>query len=125
MPYKLLVVEDEPALAGAMAEHFRSRGFLVDTALEFEEAAALLSNVSYDLLLTDLHLASIPGVEGFLLVLETRTLHPNLPVIMLTGFENEQIRDWTLSYPHSAFLRKPTSLVELEAEVCALIGQTQ
>lgn len=121
MPYRLLVVDDESALASAIAEYLTNRGFEVDQALDFERAAALLASVKYDLLLTDLRLTSKIGVEGFLLVLETRTLHPELPIIMLTGYETEEIREWTLSYPHSAFIRKPAPLSTIEAQIRALL----
>ena len=123
MPYKLLVVEDEQALGNAMAQHLRSRDFAVDLACSFDDANSMLRNTEYDLLLTDLHLASLPGVEGFMLVLETRTRHPNLPVIILTGYDSEEIQDWTLSYPRSAYMRKPASLRSLEGKVRDLLGQ--
>lgn len=57
----------------------------------------------YDIALLDLN---IPGVHGFEGLLRLRSLHPKLPVLVVSGFENDQIIDEAMSYGASGFLPK-------------------
>ena len=63
-PGRLLIVDDEAAIRLALGEYFRRRGWTVDSAAEKEEAEALLACTEYAVVIADLRLTGIYGVEG-------------------------------------------------------------
>jgi len=81
--YRILVVDDETEHADAASEALRRVGYDVDTAYTGDEALSLIDKGSYDLVVTDLKLPDISGIE----VLTTaRAGRPAPPVIVLTGY---------------------------------------
>jgi DNA-binding response OmpR family regulator len=61
---RILIVDDEELIVLAMRRYFEGLGYVVDSAYELEEAQAMLANVPYDLVIADLRLTGIGGVEG-------------------------------------------------------------
>src|SRR5512143_4317218 len=61
---RLLVVDDEAAIRFALTEYFRESGWLVDAAAEREGAEALLACTEYAVVIADLRLTGIYGMEG-------------------------------------------------------------
>ena len=60
---RILVIEDEKDLANAIAKGLRRQGYAVDTAFDGEEALFMADVNDYDLLVLDLNLPKIDGVE--------------------------------------------------------------
>src|ERR1043166_984105 len=65
---RILIVDDEDLIVLAMRKYFEGLGYLVDSAFELEEAQAMLANYEYDLVIADLRLTGIGGVEGLQIV---------------------------------------------------------
>ena len=63
-PGRLLIVDDEAAIRFALSDYFRECGWQVDAAAEKEEAEALLAHTEYAVVIADLRLTGIYGVEG-------------------------------------------------------------
>jgi len=103
---QVLIIDDHPlfreALSVAVTQAYptvRSR-----EVSNVEDAISVLeSDRDYDIALLDLN---IPGVHGFEGLLKLRTLHPRLPVLVVSGLENEQIIDEAITYGAAGFLPK-------------------
>lgn len=103
---QVLIIDDHPlfreALSAAVSLAYptvRSREVSnVDEAIKVLE-----SDRDFDIALLDLN---IPGVHGFEGLLQLRTLHPRLPVLVVSGLENEQIVDEAITYGAAGFLPK-------------------
>lgn len=106
----LLVVDDEPVVVSAVKKILGSEGLGVDQARTAEEGLEMLSRTDYLLLLVDLML---PRVSGLDLLLAVRARSPRTPVVMITGYAtlNNAIR----SFKSGAFdfIPKPFDAAEL------------
>lgn len=89
-PIKILLVEDNPADADLVTDLLEEAGgsaFVVARAGRISEALKTLENGSQSCLLLDLGLPDAQGIES---VVSIRSVHPNLPIVVLTGRDDEQ-----------------------------------
>jgi DNA-binding response OmpR family regulator len=118
LPYRVLVLDDdEHALAG-MVELVRGAGHDATPALTYGAAKELLSESQYDLLVTDVRLRSFNGLH---LVMQSRTDHPDMAVIIITGYDNPLIELEAHRY-HAELLRKPIKPAEFLTLVNELLS---
>jgi two-component system cell cycle sensor histidine kinase/response regulator CckA len=107
----ILLVEDE-AMVRAVAERALTRqGYTVLTATHGEEALELLEGEQVDLLISDV---VMPTMDGPTLVREARILYPDLKIIFMSGYAEEQLRK-SIDIDRVAFLSKPFSVQQLGA----------
>jgi len=85
---RVLVVDDDRAVRRVIAALLRRQEFDVQEAESAEEALTVLRAVAppVDLVVSDVRM---PGMNGFELALELRTLHPTLPVLLVSGFVDD------------------------------------
>lgn len=119
---RILVVEDEEALAEAVVELLRSESYAVDLAADGETASELMDINSYDCVLLDW---TIPGRSGLELLKEWRAARDETPVLMLTGRSAIEDRVSGLDCGADDYLTKPFSLVELLARVRSLLRRRE
>lgn len=114
---RLLVVEDEKDLCESMAEGFRLDGYEVDTCGDGLEALELCGVENYDLILLDLNL---PGMDGMEVLRRLRQEDNETGVLILSA--RGQIRDKVEGLDAGAndYLTKPFHFEELEARVRSL-----
>jgi DNA-binding NtrC family response regulator len=122
MKYRLLIVDDEPAILSAMKSYFETRGFEVDCTGEKEEAEALLCHVSYACLIADLRLTPENGNEGLDLLRHAREVAPATRVILLTAFGSAPVEECARQRGVDAFLQKPQRLPAIEVVVRRVVG---
>lgn len=80
----ILLVDDEETIRLSLELYLSENGFNVDTAESGEEAIEKLEkNSSYDLVITDLRMYGVTGVEVFQ---KAREINANIPVMIITGF---------------------------------------
>jgi len=120
---RLLIVDDEAAIRFALVEYFRGSGWTVDAASEKEEAEALLATTPYAVVIADLRLTGIHGVEGLDIVQWSRHLRPETRVVLLTGNATPEIEAEARRLGADAFLQKPLPLPQLKAIVDGLVAQ--
>jgi two-component system, cell cycle sensor histidine kinase and response regulator CckA len=106
----ILLVEDED-MVRAVAERALSRnGYTVVTAANGEEALEILkTRTDFDLLVSDV---VMPVMDGPTLVRHARDKLPNLPILFMSGYAEEQLRNM-IDLDHIAFLPKPFSVQQL------------
>lgn len=115
---KLLLVEDEKNFADAVCQWLEGDGFMVDCAHSGPEALAHLKGGDYALVVLDVNLPGLSGID----VLRTFRSHGGrTPVLMLTG--NRTIDDKELGFDAGAddYLTKPFQMRELSMRVRALL----
>ena len=96
----ILVVDDESVIRDGLARILEGDSFSVDTAKNGHAAIELLQQKEFDLIITDL---KMPGMSGFEVLNAVKTLQPETPVIMITGFATvetavEAMKNGTVDY---------------------------
>lgn len=116
--HKILIVDDDVALGKFLSRELTRRNFQVQICLDGAEVRAELKMPAHDLILLDLNL---PAVDGMDLLREVRAAWPQLPVIVLTA--RNRTEDLVKGFEQGAddFLMKPFSLKELVARMNRLL----
>ena len=115
---RILVVEDEKDLANAIAKGLRKRGYDADVAYDGEEALFMIDVNDYDLLILDLNL---PEVDGMEICQKVRTSGISIGILMLTACSGLDDRIKGLDYGADDYLVKPFHFPELLARVRAIL----
>ncbi|APW40298.1 DNA-binding response regulator [Rhodoferax koreense] len=115
---RILIAEDDQVLADGLLRALRASGAAVDHVSSGTEAdAALMTNSEFDLLILDLGLPKMHGLE---VLKKLRGRSSTLPVLILTAADSVEERVKGLDYGADDYMAKPFSLQELEARVRAL-----
>ena len=122
MTSRVLVVEDEPALARGLADHFRDEGYDVRVVGRGDQAIPALRLYRPQLVVLDVVL---PGRSGLDVVRELRAAGDRVPVLMLTAKGEVVDRVVGLELGADDYLAKPFALRELLARVRALMRRAQ
>jgi len=120
---RILIVDDEDLIVMAMRKYFEGLGFLVDGAYELEEAQALLANYRYDLVIADLRLTGIGGVEGLQIVSDVHQRCANTRVVLLSAYGTPEIERESYNRGADAFLHKPKAMMEIAHVARTLLDQ--
>ncbi len=110
----VLIIEDEPRLRDLLAEALRGWGLTSTTARSGEEALRSIDDHPADILLIDLNL---PGISGIETLTELRRKDIDGPAIILTGFGDLKAAQQAIELGVVAFLTKPAPLGELEQAI--------
>ena len=82
---RILIVDDEKSIRLSLTDELEDEGYRVSTAANGEEAFKLLAEEDFDLVITDLVMEGIDGIE---VLKKAKTLDPVLSVLILTGYGN-------------------------------------
>jgi len=115
---RILVVEDDKAVASFVKRGLESEQYAVDVAADGEEAQTLIEAASFDLVVLDLVL---PKVDGLDVLKQIRGRKPSPPVLILSGRARVEDRVKGLDLGADDYLTKPFSFSELSARVRALL----
>ncbi len=115
---RILVIDDDERLAGAVRRGLERAGYAVDVALDGIEGHWFATENSYDALVLD---AMLPGMSGEQLCLALREAEVWTPILMLTARSGEAVEAGTLDAGADDFLSKPFSFVVLLARLRALL----
>lgn len=110
--HKILIVDDEPSILLSLSYALRCEGVEVITSSEVEQAEEALENTAFDLVIADIRMSGITGIEGLELLSYIRRRW-DTDVIIMTGYGNEEIE--AEAYRRGAFhyFRKPIDIPEL------------
>lgn len=111
---RILLAEDDDSLRTFLAGALSKAGHEVDDFPDGEEAIEALKTASYDLLLTDI---VMPGVDGVELARKAADLYPEMRIVFITGFAAVALNPANQAPTKAKVLSKPFHLRELVAEV--------
>ena len=114
---RILIAEDDRIIADGLSRSLRQGGYAVDCAYTGSDADTALMANSYDLLILDLGLPRLPGLE---VLKRLRARNATLPVLILTAIDGTGDRVKGLDLGADDYMTKPFELPELEARVRAL-----
>jgi CheY-like chemotaxis protein len=81
---RILAIDDQPVILDLISAMCQSLGYEVQTASSAEEGLRLASQSSFDIVLTDL---AMPGMSGLEVARKIRGIHPHTPIVLVTGWE--------------------------------------
>jgi two-component system KDP operon response regulator KdpE len=116
----ILVVDDEPQIRRVMRTTLVAQGYEVSDARTGDGALALIRSEKYDLVLLDVNM---PGISGIQTCREIR-LGSDLPIIMVTVRSAERDKVQALDAGADGYLTKPFSVAELLARIRAVLRRT-
>lgn len=119
---RILLAEDDRFLADGLSLVLKDGGYAVDVAATGIDADSALTQVPYDLLILDLGLPKLDGME---LLKRIRNRGQLLPVLILTARDRLEDRVTGLDLGANDYLTKPFQLPELEARIRALLRKDQ
>ena len=115
---RILVAEDDAILADGVTRTLRQSGYAVDWVKNGAEADSALDTDNFDLLILDI---GLPKVSGLDVLKRLRSRDSRLPVLILTALDGVHDRVRGLDAGADDYLAKPFDLSELEARVRALV----
>ncbi|WHY78650.1 response regulator transcription factor [Neobacillus sp. WH10] len=117
MQHKILLVEDDLAISDMVKGQFIKEGFEVVPAFDGEEALEVFANDMFDLILLDLMLPKLDGME-FLKIIREKSM---IPVLIMSAKDGDLDKALGLGFGADDYIAKPFSMIELTARVKAAI----
>lgn len=122
MTERLLIVEDEDTLCKSLQRVFSKEGYEVDRADSAESAFKLLESNFYDLIITDIIL---PGISGIELMTKYRETNPAQKVIIITAYASLTTAVEALKAGASDFIIKPLMHDEMKRAVSRVLNKPE
>jgi two-component system KDP operon response regulator KdpE len=119
---RVLVVDDEPAIRRALRPPLVELGFQLSEASRGEEALQALRSAVYDVVLLDVNM---PGIGGMETLRRIRAIAPRLPVLMLTVRDQEEDKVEALDMGADDYVTKPFSTRELVARIRSAVRRVR
>jgi DNA-binding response OmpR family regulator len=119
---RILIVEDDTALAGFVRKGLEAEHYAVDVSSDGEQARALATELDYDLIVLDL---TLPRLDGITILKQVRSRKPNVAVLILTARGRVEDRVLCLDAGADDYMVKPFSFSELAARIRALLRRNR
>jgi DNA-binding response OmpR family regulator len=120
MDSRILIVDDEPLLVKGLKYSLEQDGYLTDTAYDGKEALEKQGAQKYDLIILDLMLPEIDGLE----VCQRIRERSDTPIIMLTAKGEDMNKILGLEYGADDYMTKPFNILELKARIKAILRRS-
>ena len=117
---KILVVDDEQVLVKGIKFNLEHEGYQVEVGYDGEEAVERAREGSFDLILLDLMMPKIDGLQACMRIRE----FSNVPIIMLTAKGEDTDKILGFEYGADDYITKPFNLLELKARIRALLRRS-
>lgn len=117
---KILVVDDEQTLVKGIKFNLENEGYQVEAAYDGQAAVDMARDGSYDLILLDLMMPKLSGLEACMQIRSFSTV----PIIMLTARSEDTDKLIGFEYGADDYITKPFNILELKARVRALLRRS-
>lgn len=114
---RVLLLDDEPAVLGVLADYLVAPGIEIITCREIEAAEAILEHHRFDVVVTDLRVSELGGLEGIRLIRYVSTHFPETTVLAMSGYVNDDVHALGRAVGAVAVLEKPIDLRRLRRYV--------
>ncbi len=112
MAKKILIIDDEDSIHLLYSEEFEEEGYEVYGALSGEDALDKMNDISPDLVILDINM---PGMDGIEVLRKIKEINPNLPVILSSAYQ--EFKQDLASWASDDYIVKSANLDELKAAV--------
>ncbi len=117
---RILVVDDEKIIVKGIKFNLENEGFDVETAYNGEDALEIIKNVHLDLIILDLMMPKLDGLETCRRIREFSTV----PIIMLTAKSEDTDKLLGFEYGADDYMTKPFNILELKSRVRAILRRS-
>ena len=117
MATRILLVDDEPLILKGLRFSLQQEGYEIDQAADGEEALNKILHGTYDLILLDVMLPKLSGIEVCQRVRETS----DVPIIMLTAKGEDMDKILGLEYGADDYMTKPFNILEVKARIKTIL----
>lgn len=119
---RILIVDDEPSLIKGLRFNLQQQdGYTVDEALDGQQALDMFAPDKYDLILLDLMLPKVDGME----VCQRIRSISNVPIIMLTAKDDDMDKIMGLEFGADDYMTKPFNMLELKARIKTIFRRVE
>lgn len=122
MKTHVLIAEDDEVSCQLFAEVLETEGYQVDRVASGEEALARLHDATYDLLVIDVRM---PGISGLNVTRVVHKEHPSLPIVVMTAFGSIETAIEAIREGAFDFISKPMNLEELKKTVARALARPE
>lgn len=116
---KILIVDDNPNMSVLLSDILEIFEYKGQHAQDGEEALAKLDSENYDMVFTDLRMPKMDGID---LLKAIKEHHPDLPVVVITGYSLGETQNLLLSRQADGFLNKPFKVNDIQELLSRLLG---
>ncbi len=120
MPKRILIVDDEPLIVKGLKYSLEQDGYETDSAADGEEAVEKFFNGNYDLVLLDVMLPKVDGIE----VCQRIRERSNVAIIMLTAKGDDMDKILGLEYGADDYMTKPFNILEVKTRIKTIFRRT-
>ena len=114
---KILIVDDEPTILMTLSHLLNNKETTVITSSRMEEAEEALSRYAFDLVIADIRLSGMYGIEGLELLSFIKKIHAETEVIIMTAYGSDEIREDAYRRGAYYYYEKPIDLSHLVNKV--------
>ena len=116
---KILIVDDDRLICWSLRETLSHEGYEVLTVETGEDAVKEAEKFSFDLLITDLKL---PGMDGWGVVSRVKEMNPEIKVVVISAFGNDDAPQKAKSFGASHFFNKPFEMTRIKETVNTILS---
>ena len=109
--YRILIVDDDPAITDLLASYLASQGYFCETATNGRTALEMVVCRHFDIAITDVVMA---GMDGIALTKQLSRQFPNLLIMVMSGYYDVKTTESAFAAGAHEFIRKPFTLAELD-----------
>lgn len=117
---KILIVDDEPTILMTLSHLLSNKDTAVITSSRIEEAEEALSRYTFDLVIADIRLSGMYGIEGLELLSYIKKLRPETEVIIMTAYGSDEIKEDAYRRGAFHYYEKPIDIAHLISKVQTL-----
>ncbi len=114
---KILIVDDEPTILLTLSHALGSKETVVITSSRIEEAEVALSRYHFDLMIADIRLSGMYGIEGLELLSYIKGVSPSTTVIIMTAYGSDEMRDDAYRRGAYYYFEKPIDIDHLISKI--------
>ncbi len=114
---KILIVDDEPSILLSLSHLLSSNDTVVVTCSRIEEAEEALDRYRFDLVIADIRLSGVYGIEGLELLSYIKNISPMTKVIIMTAYGSEEMREAAYRRGAYFYYEKPIDMDDLLSKV--------
>ena len=117
---RILIVDDEPTILLSLSYCLRTEGVEVITSSRIEAAEEALARYPFDLVIADIRMSGMYGIEGLELLSFVKRIRPESAVMIMTAYGSENIRDEAKKRGAYCYYDKPVNIEHLLSKVSEL-----